>query len=87
MPSTHSPVRPASSPREIIEADPRMGVDDAERRLLALEIGEDPHQQRVLHDVGEIAGVEGVAVVHARYRTGAISLRRRGSRPDRPRGM
>ena len=41
-----------------------MGVDHPEGRLLALQIGEHPHQQRVLHDVGEIAGVEGVAIVH-----------------------
>ena len=41
-----------------------MGVDDPERRFLALEIGEDPHQERVFHDVGEIAGVEGMPIIH-----------------------
>ena len=41
-----------------------MGVDETERRLLTHEIGEETRQEGVLEDVGEIAGVEGVAVVH-----------------------
>ena len=41
-----------------------MGVDEAEGRALLFEVDEDAGQDRVLDDVGEIAGVEGVAVVH-----------------------
>ncbi|WLA47105.1 hypothetical protein QIH80_36260 [Bradyrhizobium elkanii] len=41
-----------------------MGVDDAERRLLVLQIGEHAHQHDVLDDVGKAAGMKGVTVVH-----------------------
>ena len=41
-----------------------MSVDEAERRLLALEMNEDARQDGVLEDVGEIAGMKGVAVIH-----------------------
>jgi hypothetical protein len=41
-----------------------MGVDETDRGFLAGEIGEETRQERVLENVGEIAGVEGVAVVH-----------------------
>jgi hypothetical protein len=43
-----------------------MGVDDAERARLVLEIGDDARQHDVLDDIGEVAGMEGVAVIHAR---------------------
>ena len=41
-----------------------MGVDDAKRRRLLLQIGQDAHQHDVLDDVGEAAGMKGVTVVH-----------------------
>ena len=41
-----------------------MGVDEAERRLLPREMDEDARQDRVLENIGEIAGVKGVAIVH-----------------------
>jgi len=43
-----------------------MGVDDAEGRRLGAQMEQDAHQHRVLEHVGEAAGVEGVAIVHAR---------------------
>ena len=41
-----------------------MGVDDPERRILALEIGDDLGQHRVLEHIGEIARMIAVAVIH-----------------------
>jgi hypothetical protein len=41
-----------------------MGVDEAKRRLLPREMDEEARQDRVLENVGEIAGVKGVAIVH-----------------------
>ena len=61
---------------QIVDADPGMGIDDAERLVLALQIVDEPCQHRVLDDVGEVAGVEGVAVIHDRYRS-------EGPRPQR----
>jgi hypothetical protein len=43
-----------------------MGVDDAERRRLLTQMHEDAHQHRVLDHISEVAGVEGVTIVHAR---------------------
>src|SRR6266404_2489737 len=50
---------------EIVDPRAGMGVDDAKRSLLVLQIGENAHQHDVLDDVGKAAGVEGVTVVHA----------------------
>jgi hypothetical protein len=41
-----------------------MRVKEAQRRILAHEIDEDARQQSVFEDIGEIAGVEGVTIVH-----------------------
>jgi hypothetical protein len=41
-----------------------MGVDDPKRRRFQLEILDQPAEDEVLHHIGEIAGMEGVAVVH-----------------------
>ena len=46
-----------------------MGIDDAERCRLGAQVHEDAHQHDMLDDVGEIAGMEGVAIVHARQVT------------------
>ena len=51
-----------------------MRVDEAERRRLAGQVGEDPRQGRMFENIGEIAGVEGMPVVHRRARrTGRLS--------------
>ena len=53
-----------------------MGVDHAERRRLLAQMHEDAREHRVLDDVGEIAGMEGVAIVHAGISPGeAVRLR------------
>src|SRR4030095_1288638 len=49
---------------EIVAARARMGVDDAKGGRLLLQIKQDAHEHDVLEDVGETAGVEGMAVVH-----------------------
>ena len=41
-----------------------MGVDDAERGRLLAQVMQDTAQHRVLEDIGEAAGMEGVAVIH-----------------------
>ena len=41
-----------------------MGVDDPERRFLSLKVGDDPHQQCVLHHVCEVSRVERMPVIH-----------------------
>ena len=43
-----------------------MGVDDAERRRLVAQVHQNADQHRMLDDVGEVAGVKGVAIVHER---------------------
>ena len=40
-----------------------MSVDEAERTVLAGQINEDAGQNRVLENVGKIAGMKGVAIV------------------------
>ena len=51
---------------EVVKPGAGMGVDIAQRRVLLRQIDEDAREDRVLEDVGEIAGVEAVAVVHRR---------------------
>ena len=41
-----------------------MGVDDTEGRRLRTQMHQDANEHRVLDDVGEIAGMKGVAIVH-----------------------
>src|SRR5689334_18463592 len=43
-----------------------MGVDDAKRRRLFLQIGQHAYQNDVLDDIGKAAGVKGVSVIHGR---------------------
>ena len=43
-----------------------MGIDHAEGGWLFLQIDEDARQHDVLDDIGEISGVKGVTVVHAK---------------------
>jgi hypothetical protein len=49
---------------QIVLTRPRMGIDDAEGRRLFLQVGDDACKRRVLDDIGEISGVERVAVIH-----------------------
>ena len=49
---------------EIIAAGAGMGIEDAERRRLRAQMQQDAHEHRVLEDIGEVAGVKGVAIVH-----------------------
>jgi hypothetical protein len=49
---------------EIVDPGTGMGVDDAKRSLLVLQINENAHQHDVLDDVGKAAGMKGVTVVH-----------------------
>src|SRR5262249_19689211 len=61
-----------------------MGVDHAERRRLLAEMHQDAGEHRMLENVGKVAGVEGVTVVHraflrpaqqpAKYATGVREL-------------
>ena len=50
---------------QIVEPDAGMGVDVAKGRVLAAEMQQDARQQDMFEDIREIAGVEGVAIVHA----------------------
>jgi hypothetical protein len=43
-----------------------MGVDDAKRGLLFLQIGQHARQHDVLDDIGKAAGMKGVSVVHGK---------------------
>ena len=49
----------------IVKPGAGVGIDNPERRFLLREIREDAHQHDVLENIGEIAGMERVAVVHA----------------------
>ena len=61
-----------------------MGVDHAERRRLGAQIMQDAAKHRMLEHVGEIAGMEGVAIIHElaracgdcrrRHRTAIIAM-------------
>src|SRR5205085_1103228 len=63
---------------EVIAAAAGMAVDDAKGGRLLLQIKQDAHEHDVLDDVGEIAGVEGVAVVHG----GGVTISREESNPQ-----
>jgi hypothetical protein len=52
-------------PAEIVEAGAGMGVDNAERGGLLAQMHQHAHEHGVLDDIGEVAGVEGMAIVHA----------------------
>ena len=47
-----------------------MGVDDAKRRRLVLQVQEKTRQHDVLDDVSKIPGVKGVAVVQKKFGSG-----------------
>ena len=51
-------------PREIVAPDAGVAVEQQERPLLGLEVGNDATEHDVFEDVGEIAGVIGMAVIH-----------------------
>ena len=66
MPFRHSPVRAAGPVIEIIATRAGMRIQHEQRRRLALQRTQQPDQHRVLHAIAEVAGMEGVAIVHAR---------------------
>ena len=41
-----------------------MGIDHAERGVLLAQMRDDAREQRVLDDIGKVAGMEGVSVIH-----------------------
>jgi hypothetical protein len=49
--------------RKIIAACSGVSVDETKGRFLARQVNKDARQDGVLEDVGEIAGVKGVAVI------------------------
>lgn len=49
---------------QVVEADPGMAVQVGVRRVLAPQQGEDPRQHQVLEDIGMVAGVVSVTIVH-----------------------
>ena len=59
------PTTPRLLRAEVVLTGTRMSVQHAEGRRLATERPHDPDQQGVLHAVGEVAGVEGVAIIQA----------------------
>ena len=59
---------------KVVAPRSRMRIDEAERRVLPCEPHKDAREDRVLDDVGESPGVEGVAVVHARPGRSAEAL-------------
>jgi hypothetical protein len=50
--------------RQIIKPDAGMGVDHTKGLILALQIGDDLRQHRVLEHIGEIARMVAVTVIH-----------------------
>ena len=58
-----------------------MGVDEAERRRLGLQRLDQRQQHGVFEDVGKVAGVIGVAIVHGghgKVSDKALTIARRG---------
>ncbi len=49
---------------EIIDPASRMGIDQGQRALFLLQGPDQRDQQAVLHDVGAVAGMEGMAIIH-----------------------
>ena len=51
-------------PIQRINPDARMGVTDAERLVLALEVLDDPRHHDMLQHIRVVSGMKGVAIVH-----------------------
>src|ERR1700744_1288322 len=58
-----------------------MAVDDSERRLLLAQMQQDRDQRHMLDDIGEIAGVVGMAIIHFEIVSSASPLVRGPNRP------
>ena len=50
---------------KVIKSAAGVRVDQGQRRLLLLQGAHQGDQQAVLHDIGAIAGMEGVAIIHS----------------------
>ena len=57
-----------------------MGVDDAEGLFLGAQMNEHAGEHRVLEHIGEITGVETVAVIHGRLLERSAVTRRHHAR-------
>ena len=49
---------------KVVAAGAGMGIDHAKSRRLVAQVREDARQHRVLVHVGEVAGMEGVPIIH-----------------------
>ncbi|MNE51615.1 hypothetical protein D3C80_1462510 [compost metagenome] len=49
---------------QVVQAEPCVGIDVGERLLLARHQGDEAGQHDMFEDVGVVAGVEGVTIVH-----------------------
>ena len=58
---------------EIVEPAARMRIDHAEALVLFLQMRDQRHQRQMLDDIGEIAGMVGVAIIHLGNRRGRCS--------------
>ena len=64
-------MRMASLPSSEIAAAAGVRVHETERRLLGLQRLDQADQDRVLEHVGEVAGMEGMAIIHGIRTSGA----------------
>ena len=64
MPPCHSPRLSRFDPVQRVNPDPRMGIENAKRLVLPLEMLDDPRHHDVLQHIGVISGMKGVAIVH-----------------------
>ena len=49
---------------KVVEPAAGMGVDQGQRALFLLQGPDESDQQAMLHDIGAVAGMEGMAIVH-----------------------
>jgi hypothetical protein len=56
---------PGVQARKVIKATASMGLDIAERGLLRAKVQQSARQDNVLEDIGEIAGMKFVMVIHS----------------------
>ncbi len=69
VPQTADTFQPFSGARgliafEVVQAEPGVGVEIGERLLLARHEGDQASQGQVFEDVGVVAGMVGVTVIH-----------------------
>src|SRR5665213_2268145 len=69
---------------EIVKPTPRMGIDHGEGRFLLFQVPQRRDQRQMLHHIGEVPGVIGVAIIHflTRFGRGWSSPPQLGQRPS-----